>query len=39
VFREGPPFADIADVPNYGTFVGTTLAAAVAEACANIPVG
>lgn len=39
VFREDPPFADIVQVPMYETFVGNTLATAVAEACANIPVG
>jgi len=39
VFREDPPFASITDVPAYDTFVGNALATAVAEACANIPVG
>lgn len=38
-FREDPPVGDILDVNNYDVFVGDALAAAVAEACANIPVG
>jgi hypothetical protein len=39
VFREDPPFASILQTSAYDTFVGDTLAIAVAEACANIPVG
>lgn len=38
-FREDPPFGDIVDTINYDDYVGVALATAVAEACANIPVG
>jgi len=39
LFDAEPPWGDIVDTASYDEVVGATLAGAVAEACANIPVG
>ncbi len=39
MFGEPPPFGDILDTAHYDDNFGAALASAVAEACANVPVG
>ncbi|MBX7080366.1 MAG: hypothetical protein K1X88_14310 [Nannocystaceae bacterium] len=39
IFADTPFYGDIGDVAHYDDLVGTVLADAVAQACANIPVG